>query len=69
MRPQCIACRHCAQQPGEPCDWSRDEASAQGVALYHAERIEDAAAWCDGSDGAVATKAAFEQAVDATGLV
>jgi hypothetical protein len=37
--------------------------------LYHAERIEDAAAWCDGSDGAVVTKEAFEQAVDATGLV
>jgi hypothetical protein len=47
MTPIELACRHsccdgnCAAQAGEPCDWSHCD--VDGVAEFHAERIEDAA--------------------------
>lgn len=54
MTPIEVACRHscwsdpgtqynCAAQAGEPCDWSHCDTEPSGVALYHEERIIDAA--------------------------
>lgn len=67
MKPIDIACRHCAQQPGESCKWGgfmqlKDEG------IFHAERIEDAALWTTG-DGPAPSEEAFDKAVQDTGLV
>jgi hypothetical protein len=65
MLPAEIACRRCAQQPGEPCITSYGSIYPDGG--FHAERIEDAASM--EVQGANIGKEEFDKALEQTGLV
>ena len=57
-----IACRRCTAQPGEPCTLNPDALPQDyGAGMFHAERIEDAAAMTRVSDPAGEMQ--FERAV------
>lgn len=60
-------CSHCMAEPGEPCHWAQHNP----IELYHAERLEAAAAHAgDGSGAASYTPSVqqFDRAVEASGL-
>jgi len=65
MRPIEIACRRCAQQPRERCILI-DSPVPTFSTIFHAERIEDAAAMSGTDD---ISEAEFDHAVDESGLV
>lgn len=78
MRPIDIACRHvdrdgsnCGAEAGDSCRLNADahplEYALHRDGLFHAERIEDAAAMSRVVD--TVSSAAFEQAVEESGLV
>lgn len=74
MTPIDIACRHqnddltnCSAEAGEYCNWPANSV-AMMYGLFHAERIEDAAAMTTG-EGRIATIKQFDDAIDKTGLV
>jgi len=69
MLPSQIACRNCAQQPGELCwDWQRDaQYMVDGRPAFHQERILDADS--QSVPGTNIGKEAFDKVVDSSGLL
>lgn len=78
MDPRQIACRHtsrngavCGAQAGEDCRLDVDaqplDYKTDGAGIYHAERIEDAAAMSQVADPV--SEAEFDRAVIDSGLV
>ena len=65
MTPAEVSCAHCAQQPYEICvNPDRTPFLVDGVAAFHAERYETAAAETQGDVSAEAFRAAVEAWAD-----
>ena len=69
MAPKDIACRACAQQPGEDCaEWKPLVGMVAVPGLIHPERVIDAASMGDGSP-AQFTEHQIGEAILKTGLI
>ncbi len=64
-----IACRVCAQQPGEPCIWTLAHQEPAPQPYFHAERILDADGFGAGAVSHQQVHAAVEAVLEKEGLI
>jgi hypothetical protein len=67
VKPIEIACRKCAQQPGENCILETNQGRTVKLVFFHAERIEDADAFAT-TDAPVSAEE-FTAALERTNLI